>query len=83
LANESDVAFLAFRWDSQPKKKNNRETAKRPPTTASPAMTPELKPLPSSVEPEVVELEVPSMTLCLTHSPKEHELSVSPFDPNN
>ena len=46
-------------------------------------MTPVLKPLSSLVGLVVVELEVPSMTLCLTHSPKEHELSESPFGPNS
>ena len=62
--------------------KHNRAMNMRPPTTASPAMTPLPKPLLPSVEPFVVELDVPSMTLCLTHSPNEHELSVSPFNPN-
>lgn len=55
----------------------------RPPTTASPAMTPLFKPLLWWVGLEVVEFDVPSITLCLTHSPNEHELSVSPFEPNN
>lgn len=77
------MAFLAFRWDSHPRRRDKKAIAMRPPTTASPTITPVSKRWPSFVGAEVVEFDVPSMTLCLTHSPNEHGLRVSPFAPNN